>query len=388
MSSGDVRHSHSASFFKVTRRTEEDINQRPKRLPEEDNTTLAILVDAPSTAMLTEEILEVNNDLLLTENQKERNTTYLAIKLNHLKDKQARFVSHKKFLTHFGDEELVPKGLEVTLEPTIGNHDLEFLDNWYSKQKQFSLSLVKDIVQFCNKTINKTAQDIKNTVSSLKRNTSQSQYHAIQTEINANEDSTRKVLQQQNVKKYSNLKYKPKSTNQTRVQEEQEDLPHEKNGKTLYSDILKRKRSKTDIERKSSKTKISTTTQHKTTIEQLKPLNIKNKKGKPPSRSNSSTNQTKEEGLKRQIKHLQEEIDNLKQDSSSENQSFVNRSQSQLTEPQKQQPKNFQTVSIIDGGQQQNVEIISVISFIEQTMQTLKSFREQLKIQLDTNLIQ
>ena len=93
---------------------------------------------------------------------------------------------------------------------------------------------MKDIVQFCDKTINKSAEDIKKTVSSLKKNAGQSQYHAIQTEINANEDSTRKVLQQRKFKKYNNLKYRPKSTNQTRVQEEQEDLPHDKNGKTLY----------------------------------------------------------------------------------------------------------------------------------------------------------
>ena len=52
-------------------------------------------------------------------------------------------------------------------------------------------------------------------------------------------------------------------------------------------------------------------------------------------------NQTKEEGLKRQIKHLQEEIDNLKQDSSSKNQSFVNQSRNQSTEPQKQQAKKL-----------------------------------------------
>ena len=152
------------------------------------------------------------------------------------------------------------------------------------------------------------------------------------------------------MKKCNNIKYRSKSTNQTRVQEEQEDLPHDKNGKTLYSDILKRKWSKTDIERKSGKTK---TTQYGTTIEQLKTLNIKNNKGKPPSRSNSSTNQSKEEGFKKQIKHLQEELDNLKQDSSYKNQSLINQSRSQSTEQQKQQPKNFQTVSIIDGGQQQ-----------------------------------
>ena len=116
----------------------------------------------PSTATLTEENLEVNNDLLITENQKERNTTYLAIELNRLKDKQARLVSHKEFLTCCVAEELLPKGLEVALEPTIGYHDQEFLDNWYSKQKQFSLLLIKDIVQFCDKTINKSISKKRN----------------------------------------------------------------------------------------------------------------------------------------------------------------------------------------------------------------------------------
>ena len=35
-----------------------------------------------------------------------------------------------------------------------------------------------------------------------------------------------------------------------------------------------------------------------------------------------------------------------------------------------------------------NVKIISVISFIEETMKTLNRFGEQLKIRLDSNLIQ
>ena len=33
-------------------------------------------------------------------------------------------------------------------EPTIGNHDQNFLDNWYLKLKQLSLPLMKDIGQF------------------------------------------------------------------------------------------------------------------------------------------------------------------------------------------------------------------------------------------------
>ena len=69
-------------------------------------------------------------------------------------------------------------------------------------------------------------------------------------------------------------------------------------------------------------------------------MKIKNNKGKPLSRSNLSTNQTDEEGSKRQIKHLQEEIENLKQDLSRKNQQFENQSPNQTNEQQKQQPKN------------------------------------------------
>ena len=41
----------------------------------EDNTTPATLVDVPYTATLTEEFLEVINDLLLTKNQKHHKET-------------------------------------------------------------------------------------------------------------------------------------------------------------------------------------------------------------------------------------------------------------------------------------------------------------------------
>ena len=41
-----------------------------------------------------------------------------------------------------------------------------------------------------------------------------------------------------------------------------------------------------------------------------------------------------------------------------------------------------------DRDQQQNKVIIVMISHVELTMKTLKNFGEQLKIQLDTNLIQ
>ena len=59
-------------------------------------------------------------------------------------------------------------------------------------------------------------------------------------------------------------------------------------------------------------------------------------------------------------------------------------------EEPKQQPahsKYAEMASNNNGGQQQNMEIINIIRYIEQTMKTLKNFGEQLKIHLDTNFI-
>ena len=58
-------------------------------------------------------------------------------------------------------KELVPKGLKLKLEPTIGNYDQEFVDTWYSKLKIFSLTLMKDIIAHCDKTIVKTEEKSK-----------------------------------------------------------------------------------------------------------------------------------------------------------------------------------------------------------------------------------
>ena len=40
------------------------------------------------------------------------------------------------------------------------------------------------------------------------------------------------------------------------------------------------------------------------------------------------------------------------------------------------------------GGQEENIELINVMNFIEQTMTTLSSYGKSLKIQLDPNLTQ
>ena len=72
MPNRDVRRNHSVNFFKVTGRTEEEINQRPKRLREESNATPDIFVETPSTATLVEASCTINLKFLSykTRNQK------------------------------------------------------------------------------------------------------------------------------------------------------------------------------------------------------------------------------------------------------------------------------------------------------------------------------
>ena len=62
--------------------------------------------------------------------------------------KPARYNSYKDFLSRCIQEKFVPKGLQLTLERSIGNYDPEFIDNWYSNLKDFSLILMKQTVTY------------------------------------------------------------------------------------------------------------------------------------------------------------------------------------------------------------------------------------------------
>ena len=50
--------------------------------------------------------------------------------MNRLKDNSVRYVSHKEFLTCCIENKLIPKGLELSHEPTIGNYNQEFISSW------------------------------------------------------------------------------------------------------------------------------------------------------------------------------------------------------------------------------------------------------------------
>ena len=169
------------------------------------------------------------------------------------------------------------------LEPTIGNHDQNFLDNWYSKLKPFSLSLMKDVVQFCGKTIDANTIERNTTESSLKSNVADAKKYC------NNKNSKSLILWNINWNLPVSLRLIKKKAH--------------KANQGIFSTLTfykVRKGTLTNLKRKKA-----------TTLEQLQASSINNK-GISASRSTLSANQNQEVSLKQQIKHFQQEVEYLK----------------------------------------------------------------------------
>ena len=87
-----------------------------------------------SATTTTEESVNRNLNLLTASPLTIHNKNVLALKLNHLKEKSIRYISHKDVISQCIKSKLVPKRLELTLEPKIKNYDQDLIDSWYSNR--------------------------------------------------------------------------------------------------------------------------------------------------------------------------------------------------------------------------------------------------------------
>ena len=156
-----------------------------------------------------------NPQLLTARPARSHNIDAVNIKPNHLRAKSPQYNSHKNYLSRCIQETLVPKILEHNLEPTIGNYDQEFIDNWYSNLKDFSLILVKRIVTYCKKTIEKSQTRITKIEAYLKQQLKKDDYAEILNIIKVNKTVKKQILHQWKFKKFNTLKYKPKPSVKT-----------------------------------------------------------------------------------------------------------------------------------------------------------------------------
>ena len=123
MSSGETRPTQSAILFNTKTKDGAEGNSKIPSKRKRDELTPTILVEQTSTSTL---IGEEDNETTNCSQQlgsSDKNKEQIALKLNRLKDKAVRYKSHKDFLSRCIAEELVPKGLKLELEPTIGNCD-------------------------------------------------------------------------------------------------------------------------------------------------------------------------------------------------------------------------------------------------------------------------
>ena len=77
-------------------------------------------------------------------------TDQLSLKLNRLTEKLYRYESHKYFITKCLKDKLIPEGF-YSLEPSIGNHNNEFLQEWYEDLNNFLLTRMEKQFSFVTK---------------------------------------------------------------------------------------------------------------------------------------------------------------------------------------------------------------------------------------------
>ena len=168
-----------------------------------------IAVTTP-TLQLNDGPLESESTITVLDNPNynPRNTETLAKKLDRLYDKKARFESHENYLSKCLTNNLIPNGLRVFVEPSIGNRDDAFLKKWYERLDEFSRTLTNEVVEFCEQEITKTKLEIEGTSQRLKNNLTEPEFNKVKETITVNQSIRERELQQRKNKKFYGLKYK------------------------------------------------------------------------------------------------------------------------------------------------------------------------------------
>ena len=121
------------------------------------------------------------------------NKEHLALKLNRLKEKSTWYESHRDFLSRCIKDLLISKSLKLEVEPDIGNFDQKFIENSFSKLKDYSYDLMKDVTKFCKRTMAETKPAIQNIEAKLKASIEREEFSEIDQTINEVSTSPKKI---------------------------------------------------------------------------------------------------------------------------------------------------------------------------------------------------
>ena len=407
-----LKGSHSApNLPEETKKTQVDFfktSSRPSKRPREDlENAPRIIINSPSKNGMNNQSQE--QQIIISGNYNKK-AEYLALKLDRLRDKAGRYESQKSFLEKCIAENVIPNGLKLELQPTIGNHDEEFLSCWYNKLQSFSKEFMKDIISFCIKTSSELTDDINKTENELTTLLEKKTYEEVKQTIDKNQNIRDRSLRQRKQKKFNQLKFKPKQLQQFKVTEKEnaptESIDSKTQRERSYAAAVKKSNSKTNLYLRRTLSK--TSTQDKTQRSIVQQLDIQNNENtfhnrntlKTAKETTSERDDIKYKEMQEQIKILTSEVTKLKhRDSNKEQQNPPKNYQE--TEPEaipsppptssprkyrilprndtifySQNSKNLQDASAENRGVTKS-ELKEVIHLIQNTMLTLTAFEKR-----------
>ena len=183
------------------------------------------------------------------------------------------------------EKNLVLKGLEITLELTIGNFDQDCVDNWCTNLKHFfhCLNETDSGMLWQNRT--EIKKNINETERILKQQLKKDDYEEIKNTVTSSKTTTKKFLQQLKFKKFTSLKHKPKSAVKTVVNNNERSGTTEEQPrlttKPSYEQALK---SNTNTFEKKNSTNHYENKPNKNINERLRSLNTVNRRPKQVTR--------------------------------------------------------------------------------------------------------
>ena len=93
-------------------------------------------------------------------------------------------------------DKIIPHGLSIYVEPSIGNQDEAFLETWQENLQSFSLTLMSQVITFCDQTI-KVHEEIEKTKVELHAKLDRNEREEIISTLEKNDELNRKHKEKQ-----------------------------------------------------------------------------------------------------------------------------------------------------------------------------------------------
>ena len=217
---GDNNNSGRAKRNRTQYEQEEDSNHHLRVPNNSGSGSDSSLLDTDSNITVIVNDKDGEDDILPIESPSITNTTGNSadrgtderhkariIRLERLRDKQDRYNSHIGFLKECHQHKVIPKGLRIDVEPSIGNNDEEFCNKWFSHLENFSLTLISEIITYSEGIEKDATTRIEEETKFLRENLDPDDFTEINDLMDRSATQRRKRLSLTKRKKFHFLRY-------------------------------------------------------------------------------------------------------------------------------------------------------------------------------------